>query len=209
MPDLRRSTILFSQGQVAESLYMVESGLVKLTRTSSTGGRIILGIRGGGELLGEECLSAGNEPYSGEAEVISGATVYRVPKSALHRHVEKSPELAAALLSYLIGSRNGFAEKVEMLCLHDVEYRVLHYVSKLCKVVSKGAEVSGYQIPITQLELADLIGATRETTSTVLNQLERRGLVHLSRRMLTINSLDAVEGALKQANTSEPSALSA
>jgi len=46
----------------------------------------------------------------------------------------------------------------------------------------------GYQIPITQLELADLIGATRETTSTTLNQLERRGLLKLSRRLLTVPS---------------------
>lgn len=198
MPELRRSTLLFSQDQIAESLYLVESGLVKLTRTSPAGGRIILAIRGAGDLLGEETLGGDSEQYTSEAEVISGATVYRIPKADLHRLVTKHPELANALLSYLIANRNGLAEKVEMLCLHDVEYRVLHYVGKLCSVVSKGVDGAGYQIPITQLELADLIGATRETTSTVLNQLERRGLLHLSRRMLTIDSLEGIKGALQQ-----------
>jgi CRP/FNR family transcriptional regulator len=63
----------------------------------------------------------------------------------------------------------------------------------------------GYQIPITQLELADLIGATRETTSTTLNQLERRGLLKLSRRMLTIPS----ESSLREATSKQPPAAAA
>ena len=80
------------------------------------------------------------------------------------------------------------AQKVELLCLHDVEYRILHYLAELSAIVKPLNDGGGYQLPITQLELADLIGATRETTSTTLNQLERRGLVKLSRRLLTIPS---------------------
>ena len=48
---------------------------------------------------------------------------------------------------------------------------------------------------MTQLELADLIGATRETTSTTLNQLERRGLLKLSRRLLTVPSAEELRSA--------------
>jgi CRP/FNR family transcriptional regulator len=58
----------------------------------------------------------------------------------------------------------------------------------LSELVKESTDGSGYHLPLTQLELADLIGATRETTSTTLNQLERRGLVRLSRRLLTIPS---------------------
>jgi CRP/FNR family transcriptional regulator len=65
----------------------------------------------------------------------------------------------------------------------------------LSKLVQPSDGDGSYQLPITQLELADLIGATRETTSTTLNQLERRGLVKLSRRLLTIPSPPTLRNA--------------
>jgi len=185
---LRRSTSLFSQGQVADSLYFLEDGLVKLTRTNNNGNRIILVICGPGHLVGEDVLSEESQSYSAEAEVLTTATLFRIPREALSHAMSTNAELSAALVSYLLQRKLALAEKVELLCLHDVEYRILHYLAELSALVKPLTDGDGYQLPITQLELADLIGATRETTSTTLNQLERRGLVKLSRRLLTIPS---------------------
>lgn len=185
---LRRSTALFSQDQVADSVYYIEDGLIKLTRTNGAGGRIILAVCGAGHIIGEEILSEGTQMYYTEAEVLTPANVYRIPRETLLRIFATNVELAGALLDYVIRRKLTLAQKVELLCLHDVEYRILHYLAELSKLVKPSEDGEGYQLPITQLELADLIGATRETTSTTLNQLERRGLVKLSRRLLTIPS---------------------
>ncbi len=194
LPALRRSSSLFSQGHSADSLYFLEDGLVKLARTNDRGNRIILTIRGPGDLLGEEAL-ADSQTYSVDAEVLTNAAVFRVPREVVNRALPASPELTSALITYLLERRLALAEKVELLCLHDVEYRILHYLAELSALVKPSEDSEGYQLPITQLELADLIGATRETTSTTLNQLERRGFVRLSRRMLTIPSPNALRGA--------------
>lgn len=186
--SLRRAAPLFSQGQVADTAYFIEDGLVKLTRTSAAGGRIIVSICGPGHLLGEEVLSENGRTYHTEAEVLSPATLYRIPREALKRMIASNSELALAVISHLLEHKLDLAEKVELLCLHDVEYRILHYLAELSKLVKPLDNGEGYPLPITQLELADLIGATRETTSTTLNQLERRGLLKLSRRLLTISS---------------------
>ena len=204
LSDLRRSNILFSQGNAAEKLYFVDSGLIKLTRTNGLGGRIILSVRGVNDLLGEEALSADGAVYKAEAEVISAAQVLQIDRQALHRFISTNSEVAEPLLTYALGSRDEMAEKVELLCLHDVEYRVLYYLARLCEVVAQTVDGAGFQIPITQLELADMIGATRETTSTVLNQLERRGLLQLSRRMLTVPALAAVQEALGRVHEVPP-----
>ncbi len=195
LASIRRSTSLFSQDQVADSMYFIDDGLVKLTRTNSTGSRIILCICGPGHVVGEEVLSEGAPTYYAEAETLTLATLYRVPKETLTRALSSSSELATSLMAAVIQQKRTLAEKVELLCLHDVEYRILHYLAELSSLVKPVAENEGYQLPITQLELADLIGATRETTSTTLNQLERRGLLRLSRRLLTIPS----PGSLKSA----------
>ncbi len=188
LSHVRRSTALFSQGQMADAVYFIEEGLVKLTRTSDAGGRIILTIRGGGHLVGEEALVLEASPYYAEAEVLTAATICRIPRDVVFRSLHTDPQFTSELLSYLLKRRLALAEKVELLCLRDVEYRILHYLAELSELVKPNEDGEGHQLPITQLELADLIGATRETTSTTLNQLERRGLLKLSRRMLTIPS---------------------
>ena len=191
LSHLRRSTGLFSQGQAADAVYFVDDGLVKLTRSSESGGRIILTIRGGGDLVGEESMLQDPISYYAEAEVITTSTIYRIPRDVVSRFSASHPQFTYELISYLIRRRLSLAEKVELLCLRDVEYRILHYLAELSTLV-KASEDGVHQIPITQLELADLIGATRETTSTTLNQLERRGLLKLSRRMLIVPSPDVL-----------------
>lgn len=200
LSHLRRSTGLFSQEQPADAVYFIEDGLVKLTRHSSAGGRIILTIRGSGHLVGEEAMTQEATQYYAEAEVLTAATIFRIPRDVVFRSLAAHPQFTSELVSYLLKRRLALAEKVELLCLRDVEYRILHYLAELSELVKPSEDGQGHQLPITQLELADLIGATRETTSTTLNQLERRGLLKLSRRMLTIPSPSTLMSAAATRN---------
>jgi CRP/FNR family transcriptional regulator len=186
--SIRRSTSLFSQGQPADSLYFVDDGLIKLTRTNDSGDRIIISICGPGELVGEEVLAEDASVYQSDAEALTTASLYQIPRATVGGILRTNFEFAAALIDYLVHRKSALARKVELLCLHDVEYRILHYLAELSALVKPVINGEGYQLPITQAELADLIGATRETTSTTLNQLERKGLVKLSRRLLTVPS---------------------
>ncbi len=188
LTSLRRSMILYSQGQVADSLYLIEEGLIKLTRMNDAGGRIILSVHGPDHFVGEEIFMEDNPAYYAEAEVLTTSTLARISRETLRHALETNPALVVPVLTYILHQKQELACKVELLCLHDVEYRILHYLAEFSKLVKPAQDGESYQLPITQLELADLVGATRETTSTTLNQLERRGLVKLSRRLLTIPS---------------------
>jgi CRP/FNR family cyclic AMP-dependent transcriptional regulator len=185
LSSLRRFTSLFMQSQTADALFFIDDGLVKLTRTNGAGDKIILAICGPGDLIGEEAMALDGVTYQADAEVLSSATLYRIPREPLKRVLSQNGELACAIIDFLLRRRQLLAQKVELLCLHDVEYRILHYLAELAELIGPNMN-DEYHLPITQAELADLIGATRETTSTTLNQLERRGLVKLSRRLLTI-----------------------
>jgi CRP/FNR family transcriptional regulator, cyclic AMP receptor protein len=183
---LRRSSSLYTQGERADALFLIEDGLIKLTRTSDAGGRMILSVYGPGDLLGEESLFGDHGSYSAEAEALGPSVVYRVPWATVNKVIDTHPELSTAFVRYLLIAKECFARKVELMCLRGVEARILFYLEYLTRLVKPSAEDAGYPLPITQLELADLVGATRETTSTTLNQLEKRGIVKLSRRLLTV-----------------------
>ncbi len=207
LASLERCAIIYAQSQPADTVYLVEKGLVKLTRSNGSGGRIILSICGPGQLIGEEALG-GDGSYYAEAMAITPASLLRIPRQALLDALSGDGEIGRELVSYLLTRKRELAEKVELLCLHDVEYRILHYLAQLSTLLTPVANGSGFQIPITQLELADLIGATRETTSTTLNQLERRGLLKLSRRLLTVPSPENLRSAAAARLSAKPEATS-
>jgi CRP-like cAMP-binding protein len=206
LASLQRCTLVYEQQQPAEAVYLIEEGLVKLTRSNQSGGRIILAICGPGQLIGEEALGSDGDIYYCEAMTITAGTVYRISRPSMLEALGTNHEIGRALVAYLLQRKLDLAEKVELLCLHDVEYRILHYLAQLASLLPAVANGSGFQIPITQLELADLIGATRETTSTTLNQLERRGLIRLSRRLLTVPSPDELRNAASARSTTQAAA---
>jgi CRP/FNR family transcriptional regulator len=115
------------------------------------------------------------------------------------------PELAAAILNYLLIQDQERISRIEMLTLYDVEHRILHVLAELAQLVKPNADGLSYPIPITQLELASLVGATRETTSSMLSILQTRNLVTLGRRMVTSVEpkmlIDAANNKLTQAKS--------
>jgi CRP-like cAMP-binding protein len=193
--SVQRCASLYTQSQPADSIFLIDEGLVKLTRMDGSGGKIILSICGPGQLVGEETLSQEPQSYYTEATAITSGSFHRVPRQPLLEALQVNSRLGSALVDYLLNRKLQLAEKVELLCLHDVEHRILHYLAELSLLLPAMPNGDGHQIPITQLELADLIGATRETTSTTLNQLERKGLLKLSRRLLTIPSPESLRHA--------------
>jgi CRP-like cAMP-binding protein len=187
LSNLRRSTALFSPSEFADSLFFIEDGLVKLTKTTPEGGRIIQAVYGPNDIFGEESMSSDSMRYQAEAEVLTTSAVVKVPAATVQELMTAHPHLSLEFVRYLLKTKAGFAHQVELHCLYDVEYRIIYYLEQLAKLVRPAEDGSvGRSLPITQLELADLVGATRETTSTTLNALERRGLVKLSRRLLTV-----------------------
>jgi CRP/FNR family cyclic AMP-dependent transcriptional regulator len=197
----RRFASLFSDSSPADSVYFLDSGLVKLFKRGEDGKEIILRIVTPGELFGEQAL-AGEEVRdvrNVSAEVLQEGVIYVIPRPVFLAWGESRAQVWRLLAETLAMRQRELEKKVELLCLYDVEYRILYYLGDLASLL--GGRNDGqqeYSIPLSQSELASLIGATRETTSTTLNALARRGLVRLGRRMLVISSVEQVRNAAQQ-----------
>ena len=191
----RRFTTLYSEGSPADSVLFLDSGLVKICKRGEEAKEIILQVVSSGELFGEQALGL-EQTRSGAAEVLQEGTIYVIRKDTFTRFCDGRAEMWRHVAELLVERKRDMEKKIELLCMQDVEYRILHYLAELA--ASFGSRLDGgdeYAIPLSQGELASLIGATRETTSTTLNMLARRGLVRLGRRQLILASLDGVRGA--------------
>lgn len=189
----RRFTNLFTEGDAGDSLYFLESGLVKMYKRDSEGKEIIIQIYASGQLFGEQSLGTG-DVRSTSAEILQEGTLYVIPASAFTQLCDERPGLWREFAEMLIQRKRELEKKIELLCLHDVEYRILYYLAELANLFGQqnGSEIS---VTLSQGELASLIGATRETTSTTLNNLSRRGLIRLGRRQLILASIESVRNA--------------
>ncbi len=194
----RRFATVYSEGSPLDSLFFLESGLVKIHKRGDDNKEIILQIITAGELFGEQALG-GEASRSIAAEVLQEGVIYVIPRDLFLRVCEQRPELWREISGMLTARKRQLEKKIELLCLRDVEYRILYYMADLARMfgakANNGAE---YSIPLSQGELASLIGATRETTSTTLNALARRGVIRLGRRQLIVPSIDGVLEAANQ-----------
>jgi len=193
----RRFATVYSEGSPLDSLFFLESGLVKIYKRGEDNKEIILQIISPGELFGEQALGS-EAGRSIAAEVLQEGVIYVIPRELFVRVCDQHPELWREISTVLTTRKRQLEKKIELLCLRDVEYRILYYVADLARMFGVRANGAEYSIPLSQGELASLVGATRETTSTTLNHLARKGVIRLGRRQLIVPSIDGVLEAANQ-----------
>ncbi|MBL8227429.1 MAG: Crp/Fnr family transcriptional regulator [Bryobacterales bacterium] len=185
LASCRRFTLLYEEGSLADSIYYLESGLVKIFKHCAGGRDVVLGLIRPGEVFGEEALlTRGHRCTS--AEVVSEASVSVVPREAMLGFCHESPETWRLVADQLLRRAQVLEKKLELFMSRGVEYRILHYLAELAEVLGVPQADGSCAVSFSQVEIAALVGATRETTSSALNELARRGLVVLGRRRLVV-----------------------
>jgi CRP/FNR family transcriptional regulator len=164
--------ILFAAGEDLGQVFVVETGLLRVDQ--EIGGPRWVRIAGPGDVIGEESLMG--EPYTQRAETL---TPVRLIALTLTK-TQSDPAVSRWLLDRLSRQLRQNDREIYWMRHHSVTSRVqLH----LAELHNKGG---GAEIPLTQAEFASVVGATRETISTALNQLKRAEIIGLSRRSITI-----------------------
>ncbi len=198
LPAVRRSASVLTNESARESLYFLDSGFAKSIRRGDDGKEVILSIIGPGELFAEHALlSYSMRPFI--SEMLEDGVVFEIPKVIFMSFCRQHPEVWQMFWEQAIERQMQAEQKIALLCLEDVEFRILYYLAELGhQFAAPATNQEEYSVPLSQSELASLVGATRETTSTTLNALARQGLVRLSRRLVTVRSLDAIRNASRR-----------
>jgi CRP-like cAMP-binding protein len=190
---LRRKAELFLKGQNADALYFIERGLIKLDRPADGDRCVTLDLCATGDLLGEESLTP-QQVYQTQAEALTPLAVFRIPSNQALEAAATNPLLAMFLLEATLRRKQAIERRLELVAAHDVERRILLCLADLSARGEK-EDNGASSLPLTQRDVANLIGATRETTSLMLNQMERSGLISLSRGKISIQSADILRDA--------------
>lgn len=177
------------QGEVPGAAFVVKSGIVKAYNISAQGDEKPIAFSTDQELLAPAWIfgKATSALYFYQAH--TDCVVYSVPRDELISIAKRDPEILYTLLDRFVTLNTAGSLQLHALEHSKAADKILHMLFYLCQVHGEPIEDGMTQInlPLTQQDLANLLGLTRETTGIELLKLKRDGLLSLYRKRYRLN----------------------
>ena len=188
--EVRKGDIVFNEGEAGDSLYIVLSGKIKLGRRAADGRQNLVSIMGPSDMLGELSLFDPG-PRTATATAVTDTRLARLKKSSLRPWLNNRPEIAEQLLRVLARRLRRTNDALADLIFTDVPGRVAKALLELAERFGT-QEGEGVRVhhDLTQEELAQLVGASRETVNKALADFASRGWMRVDSRAVTILDAD-------------------
>jgi CRP-like cAMP-binding protein len=183
---------LFHEGDLAETIHLIQEGRVVARRTTPQGDVVTYAVLGPGEAFGEMAMLAEDHRRSSTIVAVEPAVTLTLRFDEFRRLCQEHPAVQGLLVQML-------AQRVERLSTHLVDAlhlpadrRVLRTLIDLSGHYADSARTGAVTLPLTQVEVAELSGASRPTTNRYLRRLEADGLVRLNRGHVAILDVGAL-----------------
>jgi CRP/FNR family cyclic AMP-dependent transcriptional regulator len=177
-----KNVVLVSEGDSTDSLYVILSGRVRIFASDEDGHEVVFGTQGPGEYFGEMALD-------GEARSASVITLERsrflvVPAQQMRELIAANPQFALNVIKKLISRVRTLTANVKSLSLMDVYGRVAHLLLEMAEQKDDALVI---EERLTQQDVANRVGASREMVGRILKDLSDGGYVSLHRNRIVIN----------------------
>lgn len=208
----KKGEIIFNEGDQGNGFYVVETGSVKIFKTSFGGKEQILHIYGPGKPFGEVPVFTGrNFPASSIA--LTNSDLIFLPRRDFISLLTENPALSLNMLAVLSMRLHQFTVMVENLALKEVPARLASYLLVLVeeqksnqqnnrigqyKENSNGSSRVVVTLPVSKNQLAGLLGTTPETISRIFTKFSTDQMVEVDRNLITITDMEQLADAAQQ-----------
>jgi CRP/FNR family transcriptional regulator, cyclic AMP receptor protein len=180
---LKRGTPIFAKGDPPTSLFAVITGTVKISISSPDGRNAILNLIGPGEIFGEIALLDG-QVRSADATANTNCEMFTIDRREFVPFVRSQPTLAMKFIELLCGRLRWTSDQVEQVILQDLPGRL---ASALLRLTERRKLTEGERtLAITQQEISEMVGMTRESINKQLRAWAARGLVRLEHGAIVV-----------------------
>jgi CRP-like cAMP-binding protein len=182
---LRRGEMVFLEGEPADTLYVLISGVVKIFKTSANGKEQIISISTPHEVLNDTSIFDGG-PNPVSAQAMSSITLYAIKKDKLELMLKQYPKITLGIIKIL-------SERTRRLLtlIEDLSFK--HVIGRVGKILLEHTGDNNVKQRLTQQEMAAIAGTAREVVARSLKTLEERGVVKIDRHRILITDKPALE----------------
>jgi len=186
MATFRKGELIYSPFDRGEALFLLENGRVRLFRSANDGRQVTLAMLDPGASFGQ--ISVLDEPlHDAYAEAMADCVVRVLRVADLERSIADHPRVALNLMRSLSERLRTAEDQIEALAFHPVPARL---AGKLLELMDRYGRVTPNGIRIderfTHMQLAEMIGTSRETLTKVLNELREAGLIDVRERLIWV-----------------------
>lgn len=195
----RRGEVVFHVGDPGDALFIVASGGVKITIPSEAGDEAILATLRQGDFFGELALLDG-APRSATATALESTETLVLPRERFRELIDTEAAIRDALFA-------GLAKELRRLTIHVEELHFLDIAGRLAAQLSRLAAEQGTRLgdgetrlprPLTQSDLAAMVGSTRQSVNKLLGMFVEDGLIRLDRDAIVVVDLDRLVRASRR-----------
>jgi CRP/FNR family cyclic AMP-dependent transcriptional regulator len=182
---------IFSQGEIADTVFYIQKGKVKITVLSEHGKEAVVGIVAEGQFFGEGCLE-GAEIRAATSQAMEECLITSITKSAMLAALSKEARFSAFFIAYLLSRNSRIEDDLIDQLFNSSERRLARLLLLLANF---GKEGGGEPIAVTlsQETLAEMIGTTRSRVSFFMNKFRKKGFIDYNGKIEVHRSLlDAV-----------------
>jgi len=181
--SIARNTVFIHEGDQGDSLFVILAGRVKVFVADAEGREMVLDIHGPGDYVGEMALDG--RPRAASVMAMEPTVCSVLTRDALRAAIAANPDVAMNLIGTLIERVRTATENVRSLALMDVYGRVARLLLSLAVERPGGKAVVPEKL--TQQDIADRVGASRDMISRIFKDLTTGGYVTVVDRQITIN----------------------
>jgi CRP/FNR family transcriptional regulator, cyclic AMP receptor protein len=178
--------VVFAQGGLANSVFYVQEGGVKLSVLSSAGKEAVVAMLGPGDFVGEGCL-AGQPLRMGTATAVMRTALLRIPKRDMVRMLHEHPSFSDRFLSHMLTRNIRIEEDLVDQLFNSSEKRLARTLLLLARY---GKEDTSQRVlpKLSQETLAEMVGTTRSRVNFFMNKFRKLGLIEYNGGGLKVNS---------------------
>lgn len=191
---------VFAEGEPCTGLFVVQSGHVRIFKSSSGGREQVLSIEGPGSSVAELPVFDGGK-YPASVSAIEDATLLFVSKQDFQSLCLAHPQVSLKVLRVVGARLRRLVGIIEELSFTTVRHRLAAFLVRLAKTSGKRTE-KGLEIPLpaTNQEVASQIGTVRELVSRNLSRFQAEGMLTIEGRSVFVTDLKALEAELQSAD---------
>jgi CRP-like cAMP-binding protein len=182
--------VIFAQGEVANALFNIQKGKVKLAVVSNAGKEAVIAVLGPGDFFGEGCLS-GQPLRMATATAMTECSITRLERATAVERIQEEPAFAKVLLAYMLTRTIRIEEDLADQLFNSSEKRLARALLMLANFGKEGKPEA--VIPkVSQEVLAEMIGTTRSRVSFFMNKFRRLGFIEYNGTLEVHSSLVTV-----------------
>ncbi|WP_082892638.1 Crp/Fnr family transcriptional regulator [Rossellomorea aquimaris] len=191
LKSVKKGHYLFQEGQMANELFLIKSGRIQVSKVIADGRELSMRICSNNDVIGELTLFCRESSYMLNAKVMENVEVYALPKERFEQQLSNNGELTIQWLKWIQHQNQQNQTKFRDLILHGKKGALYSTIIRLTNSYGKSLD-EGILIdfPLTNQELANFCGTSREVVNRLLSELKKQKVLSLEKGYITVHNLD-------------------